>query len=198
MARKDKKSTAQPIVTNITNDELLVKRFKAGDALAFDQIVEQYSTDVATLANRLSGWRGDVQDIVQDVFLAAFVALKRFRSDSSLRTWLFTITTNKCRTHRYRQMLRLKFFSRVEASTGAGTVPGADKEVMDDEKSSRIRRAVMALPDKYREPVVLRYLQELSTKEICRVLDISESNLHTRLSRAREKLKENLAELIVE
>ena len=196
MAENDEKSTAQPAHNDAIGDELLVKRFKAGDASAFDKIVEQYSTDVAILANRLLGWRGDVQDIVQDVFLAAFVAMKKFRSDSSLKTWLFTITMNKCRTHRYRHMLRLRFFSKAGFRISARTVPGADKTTMDNEKFSRIRGAVMALPAKYREPVVLRYLQELSTSQICQVLGISENNLHTRLSRAREQLKQSLAELI--
>ncbi len=67
---------------------------------------------------------------------------------------------------------------------------------MEAEKFSCVRRAVMALPTKYRETVVLRYLQELETDEICQVLGISKGNLHTRLGRAREKLKQSLVELI--
>lgn len=198
MARNVEKPSPEPAQDNITNDELLVERFKGGDASAFDKITEEYSVQVAMLANRLLGWSGSVEDVVQDVFLAAFVGLKKFRSKSSLKTWLFTITINKCRTYRYRHMLRLRFFSKAGSKIFRRSAPGAEKAMMDKEKFSRVRRAVMALPVKYREAVVLRYLQELPTEQICEVLGISESNLHTRLSRAREKLKEDLAELVVE
>ncbi len=198
MARNVEKPSPEPAQDNVTNDELLVDRFKAGDASAFDKIVEEYSGRVAMLANRLLGWSGDVEDIVQDVFLSVFVGRKKFRLKSSLKTWLFTITINKCRTYRYRRTLRLRFFSTAWRKISSQLAPAADRTIMDAEKFNCVRRAVMALPVKYREVVVLRYLQELSTSEICKILGISESNLHTRLSRAREKLKEDLAELIVE
>jgi len=160
---------------------------------AFDRIVEKYSADVAVLANRLLGWPGDVEDVVQDIFLAAFVGLKKFRGQCHLKTWLFTITINKCRSYRYKQMLwrrQTKLRLRLPQDRPA------DRELMDSETFNRIRRAMMALPAKYREPVVLRYLQELSTTEISRILDISENALQVRLSRARERLRRDLAELI--
>ncbi len=197
MAKRVRKSSARPADNGkMADDELLVEQFNKGDASAFDRIVEKHSADVATLANRLLGWGGDVEDVVQDVFLAAFIGLKKFRSKSSLKTWLFTITINKCRTYRYRRMLQLRFFSKGGRKTLGSSVPAADREIMEAEKFSCIRRAVMALPTKYRETVVLRYLQELETDEICQVLGISKGNLNTRLGRAREKLKQSLAELI--
>ena len=177
------------------DDELLVEKFNRGDESAFDRIVEGYSADIAVLANRLLGWPGEVEDIVQDVFLAAFLGLKKFRCECSLKTWLFTITINKCRSFRYRQMLYLKFFSRaaVQASVAPAHVEG--EPPIDDETFDKVRLAVQALPLKYREPVVLRYLQELSRDEITRILGISTSALQVRLSRARERLRHDLAEL---
>ncbi len=197
MAETFEKPSAHPADNGkIADDELLVEQFNKGDVSAFDKIVEKYSVNVAMLANRLLGWCGDVEDVVQDVFLAAFVGIKKFRGKSSLKTWLFTITINKCRTYRYRCMLRLGFFSRGGRKTPGASAPAADRMMMEAEKFSCVRRAVMALPTKYREAVVLRYLQELETDEICQVLGISKGNLHTRLGRAREKLKQSLAELI--
>jgi len=66
---------------------------------------------------------------------------------------------------------------------------------MDSETFNRVRRAIRALPVKYREPVVLRYLQELPTDQISRILGISKNSLQVRLNRARERLREDLAEL---
>jgi len=177
------------------DDECLVNQFNQGNDSAFDGIVKKYSADVAVLANRLLGWPGDVEDVVQDIFLAAFVGLKKFRGQCSLKTWLFTITINKCRSYRYKQML----WRRQTIPKRSFRLPQdrpADRELMDSETFNRIRRAMMALPAKYREPVVLRYLQELSTTEISRILDISENALQVRLSRARERLRRDLAELI--
>jgi RNA polymerase sigma-70 factor (ECF subfamily) len=69
---------------------------------------------------------------------------------------------------------------------------------MDEETFDRVRRAVNALSPKYREAVVLRYLQELPTDEICRILGISSNALQVRLNRARERLRQQLGKLIEE
>jgi RNA polymerase sigma factor (sigma-70 family) len=178
------------------DDELLVEKFSRGDETAFDRIVEGYSADIAVLANRLLGWPGDVEDIVQDVFLAAFLGLKKFRCECSLKSWLFTITINKCRSYRYRQMLHLRFLSKAAAKASATGIHDKGKLQVDDEIFHKVRLAVQTLPLKYREPVVLRYLHELSTDEIIRILGISKNVLQVRLSRARERLRQDLAELI--
>lgn len=184
------------VMTKTLDDELLVRQFNQGDDSAFDRIVEEHSADIAVLANRLLGWPGEVEDLVQDVFLAAFLGLKKFRCECSLKTWLFTITINKCRSFRYKQMLYLRFFSQAAAKASVAPSHEEDKAQMDDETFDRIRLAVQALPLKYREPVVLRYLQGLSTDEITRILGISKNALQVRLSRARKLLRKDLAELI--
>jgi len=176
------------------DDELLVEQFRRGDESAFESIVEQYSTDVAALANRLLGWPGDVEDITQDIFLAAFLGLKKFRCECSLKSWLFTITINKCRTNRYKRRIRLRRSSQ-EIDKVSDSLACEGNDMVADE-FRHVRRAVVALPAKYREPVVLRYLQELGTDEISRILGVSKNTLNVRLSRARERLRNDLAELI--
>jgi RNA polymerase sigma factor (sigma-70 family) len=197
MAERGKKSQAGPAHNGVT-DELVVERFRRGDTSAFDRIVAIHSADVAALANRLLGWPGDVEDIVQDVFLSALLGLKKFRCECSLKTWLFTITVNECRNYRYRQLLRLKLFSKAVGEASAAGIGSADERVLSREGFERVRRAVRALPARYREPVVLKYLQQLSSDEICRILGISQNALQARLSRARKRLKEDLAELMGE
>ena len=181
---------------NIINDELLVKQFNRGDDSAFDRIVEANSAEIAAFANQLLGWPGDVDDIIQDIFFAAFLGLKKFRCDCSIKTWLFTITINKCRSYRYKQMLRLKLFLKTAGQTPLASTHAADKTMTDNETFNRVRHAVKALPPKYREPVVLKYLQELPTDKIAQILGISKNALQVRLTRARQRLKKDLAELI--
>jgi RNA polymerase sigma-70 factor (ECF subfamily) len=179
------------------DDELLVEQFSRGDESAFEKIVERYSADVAALANRLLGWPGDVEDVTQDVFLAAFLGLKQFRCDCRLKTWLFTITINKCRSFRHRRKLRqLQAIPIPTNGAGMRLPPAADRESrMNAEDLDRVRRAVAALPARYREAVVLTYLEGLEADEISRMLGISKNALHVRLSRARERLRSELVEL---
>jgi len=194
------------VMTERKEDELLVEQSIRNNEISFENLIEQYSEDVALLANRLLGWPapassdasrgggpGEVEDITQEVFLAAFLGLKKFRHDCSIRTWLFTITINKCRSFRYKQLFqRLKIIHKQPVN-----LPGAsDKKLSDEETFENVRRIVKALPPKYREPVVLRYLQELDTKEISRILGISTNTLNVRLSRAREMLKNDLKEIV--
>ena len=173
-------------------DERLLKQFRAGEKAAFARIVKKYSTDIAALANRLLGWQGHVDDIIQEVFLAAFLGLNKFRGKSSLKTWLFTITINKCRTHRRKE---LSLF-RIEKDSGRYVIVSADDTLMNRETFDHIRRTVRALPVRYREPVVLYYLEELPVDEISRILKISKNAVEVRLSRARNRLRGSLADLI--
>jgi len=177
------------------DDELLVEKFSRGDESAFDRIVERYSTDVGALANRLLGWPGEVEDVSQDVFLAAYLGLKRFRSQCSLKSWLFTITINKCRSHRRRQMLRLRTSGRARRQAPMSPNRSEHGNPVDKETFGRVRKAVAALPGKYREPVVLKYIEELATDEITQILGISQNALNVRLSRARGCLKQQLNSL---
>jgi RNA polymerase sigma factor (sigma-70 family) len=184
------------VMAETIDDEYLVKQFIQGDKSAFETIFKRHSADVAVLANRLLGWPGDIEDIVQDVFLSAFMSLKKFRCECSLKTWLFTITINKCRSYRYKRLLRLKIFSQAAAETPFAQYQSGDKSSMDFETFDHVRQAVKALPVKCREPIVLKYLQELSTDEICGILGISNNALQVRLHRARQLLKQHLAELM--
>ena len=193
------------VMTERMEDELLVEQTIRNDETCFESLVEQYSEDVALLANRLlgwpapassgasrGGWPGEVEDITQEVFLAAFLGLKKFRHDCSIKTWLFTITINKCRSFRYKQLFRRrKILDKPQSK-----ITAADRKMQAIETSEKVRNAVQALPSKYREAVVLRYLEELPTEEISRILGISVNTLHVRLNRAREKLKQDLKEIV--
>jgi RNA polymerase sigma factor (sigma-70 family) len=185
-------------MAKITEEQALVERFRRGDDSAFDRIVERYSAEVAAMANRLLGWPGDVDDIVQDVFVAAFVNLKRFRGECRLRTWLFTITVNKCRSHRLRRRRRLQVRRVGDLEAVASHDEAAERPAMDEETFARIRRAVQALPQKYREVVVLRYLQGFEPGEVGELLRLRVNVVQVRLNRARKRLKESLDNLLEE
>ncbi len=179
-----------------SEDEALVARFRRGEDSAFDRIVEVHGAEVAALAYRLLGWRQDAEDVVQEVFIAAFKGLKRFRGACSLRTWLFTITISKCRTQRYRRLLRFRQVTMDEEDLHPSSERGAEGPVLDAENALRVRKAVRNLPAKYREAVALRYLQGMEIADICTLLRISNNVLQVRLNRARKQLREVLGKWV--
>jgi RNA polymerase sigma-70 factor (ECF subfamily) len=178
-------------------DALLVGRFLRGDGAAFDQLVRAHQDRVARLAYRLLGWSGEVDDVVQEVFLAVFRNVSRFRGDCRVSTWLTTITVNKCRSARRRRFVRLAFLRRLsdEPRAAASSRPAAE-EGGAAAAIDRVRIAVQALPARYREAVVLRYLEGMSIAEVGSALGISESATRVLLHRARARLKDRLSDLV--
>ena len=177
-------------------DELaLVERFRRGDDAAFDRIVTQHAAEIAALANRLLAWPQDVDDVVQEVFISALQGLEKFRGQCQLRTWLFTITVNKCRSYRRRASRNGKL---MDTEPQIETHANAETKAMTAEAFAQVQRAVQALPTKYREVVVLRYLEGLETAEICELLGIKANTMQVRLNRARKQLRESLTHLTQE
>jgi RNA polymerase sigma-70 factor (ECF subfamily) len=185
-------------MAEISADPDLAVQFRQGDDSAFDRIVARHSAEVAALANRLLGWPGDVDDVVQEVFISAFLGLRRFRGDCRLRTWLFAITVNKCRRWRLRRRRMSPVREIRDSNDLSGLDRGSDRDAMDEETFARVRRAVQALPRKYREVVVLKYLQGLETQEACELLGLTVNAMQVRLNRARARLKEQLGDLFEE
>ena len=159
----------------------------------FEQLVALHEPRVRRLAARLLGWRDaqDVEDVVQDVFLAALQKLDSFRGDASLTTWLTTVTLNRCRTHRRRRLLKLKWFTRRDPEP-------SDAAAMQDETSARVRDAVQALSPRDREVIVLFHLEEQPVAEITKLLGAKPNAIEVRLHRARQRLKQQLGDLMID
>lgn len=175
-------------------EDRLVARLARGDRTAFDALVADHQDRVSRLASRLLGWRADVDDVVQEVFLAAWKGLPRFEGRSSLATWLTRITVNECRSLRHRWgRLRLRTPS---AQGGRAHEPAADGQMMDAETFDRVRGAVAALPVRYREVIVLHYLEQMPVKAVGELLGVSENAVAVRLHRARARLKGKLPDLM--
>jgi RNA polymerase sigma factor (sigma-70 family) len=151
----------------------------------FDRLVAEHQERVARLIYRLLGWRGEVEDIVQDVFLAAFKRFDGFREDSSDWTWLAAIAINRCRTHRRRKLVEFRWLRRAKPTQ----VSEVDADLERDETARRVRQAVAELPPRDREVIVLYYLEEWSVTEISRATGARAGAIDVRLHRARGKLR---------
>jgi len=178
------------------DDEFLLRRFAAGETAAFDEILARHHTDVARLVHRLLGWPGEVEDVVQEIFLRAFENLHKLNSHSSLSAWLYTIAVNRCRSHLRKQFLWRKMLGRgVPGASHAaeGLAEDAQQRAIVRETSQEVCRAVQDLPARYREAAVLHYLEGLSIERTSQVLGVTRNAVQVRLYRARARLRKALA-----
>ena len=164
---------------------------RAAHTPSFEQLVAEQQDPVRRLCFRLIGWHADIEDIVQDVFLSVFRALPQYRGESVVSTWVMRIAINACRSHMRKRTSWLRLLKGAQDDRPQRG-EAADQRIVDDERFQRVRGAVQRLPAKYREVVVLKYLEELPVSEIASVLGLSQNAVGVRLNRARKRLKEGL------
>lgn len=163
---------------------------RRGDRDAFNELVRSTYRDIYALAYRLTGNRDDAGDVVQDAYVRAYRAIRRFRGDSSFSTWMYRITSNCASTHLSRRS-RQRTEELSDDVLIVDSRPEQDPSLRAEAAVLRhhIDRAIRALPDRLRQVVVLRDLHDLSHSEIAAELGITTSAAKVRLHRARQRLR---------
>lgn len=164
-------------------------------AASFDRLAAEHYALVTRLVRRLTGWRADADDLVQEVFVSAWKAWPSFRQDSKAETWLTRIAINRCRSHRRRQWLRAEIWRKLGQLAQFWEPGSAEAHLARQEASAQLRSAVAAMPQADREILVLRYLEERTVDEIAATLELTRGAVEVRLSRARQKLKARMQAL---
>jgi RNA polymerase sigma-70 factor, ECF subfamily len=178
------------------SQEELVAAARDGDQGAFEELVRQTYVASYTLAYRLTGNEEDARDVVQETYLRAWKAIRRFRGDSQFSTWLYRITANTSAS-----MTQRRSRHRAESLDDAGMEVVDERAFVNPEASSeasalqeRLSAAVAGLPPKLRAVVVLKDVYDLSHEDIAEELGISEAAAKVRLHRARKRLRDVLFE----
>ena len=154
------------------------------DKACFTSAVERYQNMVYRAALHSLGNPQDADDAVQEVFLRLYKTKEDFRGEEHLRRWLLRVAVNYCR-----DVLRSPWRKRRVSLDDLPETP-----VFEKPEQAELYREVMALPEKYRTVLNLFYYEELSVQEIADLLQVRLSTVTTRLSRAREQLKNRLGE----
>lgn len=177
------------LITDL-DDRTLVEQHRAGDADAFRRIVERHHRSLYANALRRLGDPVAAEDAVQDAFLRAFRNIERFDGDYHLDAWLHRIVTNTCHDIGRRRGRDTRLFDRACTEIEVEAAP-AD-EAMDAVPREQITEALDALPESYREVLMLRFVDELPYADVAEKAGISEQNARARVSRGRTMLKRML------
>ncbi|MBE1442288.1 RNA polymerase sigma factor [Paenibacillus sp. OAS669] len=156
------------------------------------QLMQTYGQDVWNYAYLITKRHDAADDISQEVFVKVYTHICQYRGESSVKTWILSITRNTSFNYR-----RLAFFRKVLLTgfiRAPGTEASAEKQAMDLILTDSLWESVMRLPKKYREVLVLDARYDMSLKEIARLLGISEGAVKSRLYRARAKVSDSLKE----
>jgi len=189
-----------------TTDMQLVHQFVGGDESAFVEIMRRYQAKIFAVAQSLLHNHADAEEITQDTFVRAHRNLPRFRGDSSLATWLHRIAVNLAR-NRYWYFFRRRRHATLSldcpiGADGDATLadlfsadsPDPARETSREEFACLVAACMEKLDPPHRQILTLRNLQNRSYDEIAQELGINPGTVKSRIARARERLRAQLAD----
>lgn len=163
-------------------DRELVVRAKRGDTAAQEDLVSQLAPLVFRLASRFFRHREDVEELAQEAFSRFFLKIDQVQPDANVAGWVSRVTINVC-YDRLRKMQREKAAMESYLAEPREWSRETDADAYDD-----VRRAVDQLDPKFRVPLLLKEVEELSVEEISNIMGLSQANVKIRLYRARKML----------
>ena len=173
-----------------TREGELVRRAQTGDADAFAELVAEHQQFVYNLALRTVGDTHEAEDLAQEAFVRAWLALPNFRGQSQFRTWLYRIVTNLCYNRLpglRRELSAMGEEEVIEIADESLAEPGSGLEA--DERRALLHQQIAALPQSYQLLITLRYQKEMSYEEIAKVVSLPLGTVKTGLFRAKARLR---------
>ena len=170
----------------------IIKQCMDGNAEIYAILVERYKDMIYNMAYRMLGDTEAANDIAQESFISAYVALKDFKSSSKFSSWLCSITINKCRDYLRSRKDTISIDEIAEISTSKIATP--ENALYEKQAEQNIQAALSALPGDYREAIIFKHIEGLDYREMENVLGVNANVLKVRTHRGRKLLKELLKE----
>jgi RNA polymerase sigma-70 factor (ECF subfamily) len=197
-----------PMLDHPDPDRLLLEKIRRGDAEAFDDFVDSYGERIYGFGMRVCGEREDAREVAQETMLQAFRSLKNVKEPAALRSWLYRVASNACLMRRRRSKFEPKRALSLEELKPRGpedaTFEIPDRSSMPDETVAReelraaVRRAIETIPAHYRIVLILRDMEQLTTREVADAMQLPESTIKMRLHRARLMVRSELQRTLEE
>jgi len=175
------------------SEATLLSRCRAGDRDAFGVLVRRHAGRAIGSAYAFLRNHADALDVSQDAFVRAWRSIRRFEGRSGFYTWYATILRNLCLDHIKRRRRRDESPLPEGEPADPADDPGPELLAERNERAQRVWRAVLDLPIKHREVIVMHHFQEMSYKQIAAALSIPIGTVMSRLHAARKVLREALA-----
>ncbi len=166
-------------------DFSLIRAFNEGNESAFTKLMLKHKDKVQNLIYLTLGENEFVDDIIQDVFISIYKKLSDFRFESKFSTWIYRITVNKCRDYLRKKRVRSIFVPIKDTDREPAAVIRSESIDIP----AIVRKAIARLPEKLREPLILRDIDGFSYQEIADQLECEVGTIKSRIFRARESLK---------
>jgi RNA polymerase sigma-70 factor, ECF subfamily len=167
--------------------------FEETDVEYFEEIIHTYEKAVVQFAyTYVKDW-SVAEDISQEAFIKVYKNILSFHHRSKVKTWLFSITANECKDYLRKIKRRTKWWDQIVQSNPKQDINTPEVITLQNEEKHSVGEALLSLPVKYREVLVLYYYEDLSTQEISQLLEVNSSTVRSRLDRGRKHLK-NLRE----
>jgi RNA polymerase sigma-70 factor (ECF subfamily) len=180
-------------------EQRLVAQARQGDMTAFETLVRTHQRLVYAICRRMTGSHQAADDLAQDTFVKAYFALSRFQEGLSFVAWLRTIAVRNSLNYLRLRKKEVSLDALGSNPPKADPVPARDRAdepadaVVRRQAERKFREAVAALPPEQRSVFVLRFYENQGYGEIARALDISPGTVMSRLSRARRKIRTQMA-----
>ncbi len=180
-----------------SSDEELIRALGNGDENALRALVERHTASIYRFSVRYTGDESLAQDIAQEVFLKLYRHARRFKAGMSFKTWLIRIVRNTsidlARSYSYRKVHSLDASDSTDFLEGEGkplvwVAQNPEESYSFKQTADRVASAVRSLPEKQRTAVILKYYEELPTKEIAEVMERTLSSVESLLVRAKRNL----------
>lgn len=185
-------SPSNPVSDVKSADLELVERIRAGDGTAFEALYRQHATRLYNLASRMTGARGEADDLLQDIFLLAYRKIASFRGESSFGTWLYRLAMNHCldvlRNRQTRMGRQTDSLDEPDAAPVASPAP-----VLNAVNRIDLERAIAALPPACRAAFLLHDVEGFGHQEVGTMLGVSEGTSKSQVHKARMRIRAHLA-----
>lgn len=171
-------------------DYEVIQKCLAGQQQYFEELVTRYKKLIFSVVYNMINDKEEVSDISQEVFIRIYKALGRYNPEYKFSTWAVRIATNLCLDVHRKKKVDSTPIEEIEDFTDGTDTP--EESYLQKERSERIRKAIQALPEKYRTPLVLFHQNGLSYDEMTKVLGEPMTIIKNRLYRARLMLRKAL------
>ena len=170
-------------------DSIDVQRVLDGNTAAFENIVRRWQNPLINLAFRFCRDRQRAEDMAQDAFFHIYKQLDKYRGDAAFSTWIFSVSLNL-----YRSALRRRTMitESLDELSEIAQIYSFDSPIEQEEREELVRKAVAALPPRYRDAIIIYYFREKDLAEAAQILGVPEGTAKAWLHRGRELLKRKL------